>query len=543
MSTFIDEVGRPPEAGAGEAEPRNWAPSMVDVFFIMVAMVVPIRWNLPLLNADGDLAIHLRMGRDILREHAIPFVDRFSYTMAGQPLVPTSWLAEVLYALADRLGGLAGVVLFTTLILAVTYALLILFLRRRSVDARLVVLVGLFSILLGAIHWLPRPHLFTLLGSVVLLHLLERGDGQSLWPYAVLFAVWSNLHGGWVYGILVMVAYTAGELAEAAAGRTPGGSAAVPRAPEPLDRDWRRRTVRHLFAVGIAAVSSLLNPGGVLLLRQIGSSLASSHMVDTTVEYRAPSFHMIGPQFFLGVLLLALLTFGRARRRMPFPWLAVVLANLAFSLFAVRNIPLFGITALPLLALHARELMHRTRQGYVFGDGFAEIDRRSRVGVWSAPVFAAVVALGLSHGRAAGARLVPDEFSDIHFPIQAVKAAQAAGLRGHLFTEFIWAGYVIYAWPEQRVFASSQKYTDSVSRDYLDVYYLAPGWRDILDRWDARLALLPREKPLTNEMRRDPRWAPWYCDGTAILLVRSDGPYAPARPAPCPPYDPDRTGK
>ena len=544
----------PTGASDGAGERRNFAPSLVDIFFIMLALVVPLRWHHQLLNADGDLAIHLRMGHDILREHAIPFVDRFSYTMAGQTLIPTSWLSEVLDALVENAGGLAGIVLFTGVVLAVTYALVALFLRRRNVDGRLAVVACLFSVLLGAIHWLPRPHLFTILGSVVLLHLLERGDDQSVWPYAVLFAVWSNLHGGWLYGVIVLAVYAAGEAVEALAARrgvrdalggddgsgTGGSDAGGSTDDVAFQRDWRRRAVRHGVALLVACAASLLNPGGVLLLKQIGGSLGSSHMVDTTVEYRSPDFHLMGPRFFLVLLLLALLLLARDRRRMPFPWLAVVLVNLAFALFSVRNIPLFGVTALPLLTVHAAGVLRRRRAGYVFGDGFADIDRRARVGVWSIPVLAVVVALGLNHGRVVGVPVLPDAFHPAHFPIEAVDRAKAAGLQGHLFTEFIWAGYVIYAWPEQKVFASSQKYTDPVSRDYLDVFYLSPGWRDVLDRWDVKLLLLPRETPLSNEVRHDPGWAVWYCDQTAVLLVRAGGAYAPSRPVVCPKYDPEK---
>ncbi len=262
-------------------------------------------------------------------------------------------------------------------------------------------------------------------------------------------------------------------------------------------------------------------------------------MVDTTVEYRSPNFHLMGPQFFLVVVLLALLVLGRGRRRMPFPWLALVLVNLFFALYSVRNIPLFGVTALPLLTLHASRMVRRWREGYIFGDGFAAIDRQARVGVWSVPVVALIVALGLAHGRVAGVQILPKSFSPKHFPIEAVDDARAHHLTGHLFSEFIYAGYIIYAWPEQRVFASSQKYTDPVSKDYLDVYYLAPGWRGVLDRWDVQLALLPRETPLSNALRHEPGWSVWHCDGTAILLIRRENPQATRGGVGCPRYDPD----
>lgn len=517
--------GAASDAPAGADRPgRHFAPSTVDLFFAAVALAVPLRWYLPLLNADGDLAIHLRMGNLILQHHIIPFTDQFSYTMAGQRLIPTSWLSEVLFALADRVGGLPGIAVFAGLILASTYALVALFLRRRGVDARLVVFGGLLSLLLGAIHWLPRPHIFTILGSIILLHLLERGEKQSLWPYAVLFMLWSNLHGGFVYGLIIVGTYVAGDIAEALLSG---------------DRDlWLGRARRHGLALALAVPASLLNPGGVLLLLQIGSSLGSKHMVDTTVEYQSPNFHLLGPDFFLLLILLAILLLGRGRRRMPGPWLAVVSVNLFFALFAVRNIPLFGVTALPLLVTHISRAFPRQRERYLFGDDFASLERRAVAGVWVVPVTAAVLAIALAHGRIAGEQVIPTAFSDRHFPIEAVRDAREAHLSGRVFGEFIWAGYMIYAWPEQRVFASSQQYTDSVSSDYLKIYYLSPGWRQTLARWHIDLVLVPRTSILANALLHEPGWRVWYCDRTALLLARSGSATpAPRRPL-CPPADP-----
>ncbi len=548
---------------------RNVAPSIVDLFFVALALAIPLRWNYPLLNADGDLAIHIRMGETILRDHAIPFVDRFSFTMAGQPLIPTAWLSEVLYALVNRAAGLPGVTVFTGLVIALTYALVVAFLRRRRVDGRLVVIAGLFSVLLGAIHWLPRPHIFTILGSAVLIQLLER-ERQTLWPYALLFLLWSNLHGGFVYGLVVLGGFLAGDVAEwwmspqrngdtaAAAGRgadvaeggadvadggadVAGGGADL--APPAGRAWWKRRARRHALALAVGVVASLANPGGVLLLRQIAGSLGSSHMVDTTVEYRSPNFHLFGPQTFLAVVLLLVVVLARGRRRMPYPWLATLLLNLFFALFSVRNIPLFGVTALPLLTLHAARVFPRRSRKYRFGDDFVAIERRSIVGVWSVPTLAAVLALALNHGRVAGAQLIPTSFHKAHFPIEAVEAGRAARLDGRMFTEFIWAGYVIYAWPEQRVFASSQKYTDPISADYLKIYYLEPGWRAALDRWRIQILMLPRLSPLANEVGRESGWTVWHCDPTAIVYTRVGYRPPPAPPVTCPEVDPKLRGK
>ena len=67
----------------------------------------------------------------------------------------------------------------------------------------------------SAIHWLARPHLFTLLFAVIFYSLLERvheGHTRLLWWLPALMLVWTNLHGGFFVGLILVGAYAGGEL-------------------------------------------------------------------------------------------------------------------------------------------------------------------------------------------------------------------------------------------------------------------------------------------------------------------------------------------
>ena len=55
----------------------------------------------------------------------------------------------------------------------------------------------------SAIHWLARPHLFTLLFTVIFYSILERvkdGKRRLLWWLPALTVLWTNLHGGFFVG-------------------------------------------------------------------------------------------------------------------------------------------------------------------------------------------------------------------------------------------------------------------------------------------------------------------------------------------------------
>jgi hypothetical protein len=147
-------------------------------------------------------------------------------------------------------------------------------------------------------------------------------------------------------------------------------------------------------------------------------------------------------------------------------------------------------------------------------------------GAGAAVVGVLLALLALAGGTVAGMAVVPDRFDDKVFPVRAVDAARAARLDGRMFNNFIWGGYLLHAWPEQRVFidGGTDHYGEKLFSEYMQVYNLEPGWRSVLKRWDITLALIPPDSRLADELVRDGAWRPWYCDSTAVLL---QSPLAP----------------
>ena len=140
--------------------PLNYLlPRLSELFFLAIFIGV-VMLGPRLFNIDGDLGRHITIGNYIIDNRAIPTQDIFSHTMAGEPLTPHEWLAQVIFALAHRLLDLDGVVLFSALLIATTFTLCYCQCQQRSG----LVLVSLgFAVLAAAtasLHWLARPHLF-----------------------------------------------------------------------------------------------------------------------------------------------------------------------------------------------------------------------------------------------------------------------------------------------------------------------------------------------------------------------------------------------
>lgn len=153
---------------------------------------------------------------------------------------------------------------------------------------------------------------------------------------------------------------------------------------------------------------------------------------------------------------------------------------------------------------------------------FAE---NARSGV-SAPYVAAGVlwlgALVFGHGTVAGRSVVPDEFSRARFPVAAVAEARRAGLQGRLFHDFMWGGYLLYGWPETKVFidGGTDFYGSGLIRTYRSIMGLEPGWRDSLDTREIGTVLTRPRAALAGVLDRDTTWLRWYCDSVAVLFAR-----------------------
>ena len=114
--------------------PRLAPPSIPAVVFALLAVLIPLGLQKPLLNSDGDLARHLRHGRYMLEHGTVIRQDPFSFTKPTAPDIGFEYGSQLLYAMAERVGGLPGVALLAGILIAATYALLGQGLLKQQVD-------------------------------------------------------------------------------------------------------------------------------------------------------------------------------------------------------------------------------------------------------------------------------------------------------------------------------------------------------------------------------------------------------------------------
>ena len=339
-------------------------PSLTDFAFLMPIAFLFGRMNgVQTLLSDCDTGWHIRTGDWIAANHLIPTHDVFSFSKPGGVWFAWEWLSDLIFAGLNNLGGLRAVVLFSLLLLCITFTLLFRLVVRHC-NPVVGIVITMVAAASSSVHWLARPHLFTLLFLVLFFFALERvREGQPRIagiPYFVVLpaatVIWTNLHGGFIVGIVMVAAYGAGEVLKIA-------FTANPELRQPAARQ-----AKEYFATALACLAaSLVNPYTyhlhVHLFQYLRDPYASQHIA----EFFSLSFHHPAAIFFESLLLLSGISIFWYASQGRFTESLLLLAWAHAGLLAARNIPLFAIVSAPLVAAAVEAWLARLPQLEVAG--------------------------------------------------------------------------------------------------------------------------------------------------------------------------------
>ena len=111
-----------------------------------------------------------------------------------------------------------------------------------------------------------------------------------------------------------------------------------------------------------------------------------------------------------------------------------------------------------------------------------------------------------------------------NFPQPAVAFLHAGDYPRELFVYYDWGGYAIWKlYPEYRVFVDGRAdlYGDDLLRQFKTAVELRTGWRDVLDKWNVEVVLMPPSCALAQALLLDPNWHTAFSDSKAIVLLRT----------------------
>ncbi|QPF84233.1 hypothetical protein IC762_32225 [Bradyrhizobium genosp. L] len=442
------------------------------------------------LLGDPDTYWQITVGQWILDHGALPSVDIYSFTKAGEPWVSSSWLAQILFAKAYDVAGWTGPVVLTAACSAATFALLTSILSRRM-PATYASVVALVALVLTCGHLLARPHVLVLPIMIVWANSLmvasERRAAPSFWLLP-LIALWANLHGGFLFGLVLVGAFALDALWNAAPAERPS-----------LALRW--------MAFGIGALAACcVTPygwGTILASRKI---LGLGELLHLIAEWMPIDFSHLGAfQLTLLGLIGAALYCGV---RLPPPRIALVLGLLHMALSHVRNVEIFALL-LPLALLTPVAAQFGLR-----ATGGGSVKR--------APATMLLAGLcALTFAVAARAELAPPV---TYSPGAAVDVLKAHNVK-RLLNDRGFGGYLIWRHVPVFIDGRAELYGERFGLDYYRALQLKDvnGLLDLLKTYDIDAVMLEPATPAVKLLDRLGGWQRIYADDHVVVHVRAAG--------------------
>ena len=512
------QVAKAFQPGKRRSEPlllRLLKPSLADCLFVALLFILFASgaqgWSS--LLADGDTGWHIRTGQWILSNHAVPTHDLFSFSKPQGQWFAWEWLADLVFAWFFGVGGLKAVVLISAFLICLASVVLLRYTIWRGANLAAAVLVILVFTDSARVHYLARPHLFTLLLLPICLWILDKDRRHShwtVWLLVPLTAIWTNLHGGF----LALIACLLIECA----------CTAVRDFHDRHDRSWSQ-TRRYAILTGLCGAATLLNPYGLRLHQHLYEYLGSDWIVQAVDEFQSPQFRSESMTRFEILLFCGLIFIPVFLWKRRYEDGSLILFWAHQALKSVRHVPLFGVVATPAIGEEISQLWEKWSGAKPANSTlgtlhslFRDLTRHARTtSLWVPAVF-----FILWNTIPAGDW--PKDFPVQQFPVALVNRNIDRFKTDRLFTTDSWGGFLIYhVFPKGRVFMDGRSdfYGPDIAKDYIKAMDVRAGWREVLDKYEFRLALTPRDRALCEVLKTDPHWRVIDQDKLAVLFERS----------------------
>ncbi len=477
-------------------------PRIQDIFFIALFFAVLVLGN-RMLNLDGDLPRHLLMGQQILLTKSVPTTELFIHPYLGRHYVTHEWLADVFFFGMYSAAGPKGIVLFSAIALASTFFLIYQYVSTRFQNRLGAFILVAWGALATSLNWATRPHLFSMLFLAIWLiwaDKLRRGEKISIWIFPAFMVLWSNTHGVFIAGILVLFAYSVGWVVDFL-----------------LDKNSvNKEAGKNLWlALILSALASLLNPGGSGSWQSILGFVNNQYLMSRMLEANPPNFQMPEMRVLLGLIVISIFLLAIKKEKLSSGQGLLLAGFTAMSLIAFRNIHLYGIVA-PFVLSATLSISNDIPFLFRLENSLGRIESQIKGVFW---VIASTVIFSILILTSTIADKLYQFDSEV-FPVEAVKWLQENPQEGKMFNYLNWGGYITFnLYPEQLAFVDSvADVTGEVTMEYETVTELLPGWEGIFQQYDIQWVIIPPDSPLSDTLIDKSHWKILYEDETAIIL-------------------------
>lgn len=493
----------------------------VDLFIpvLILVLVFLLAARTPL---DTDLWWHLASGKQTWQSGAPMIQDVFSFTRYGAVWINHSWLSQLILYGLNQLGGSLAIGAWVAALAAISMGFVY---AQMSGPAIFRAFLIILASTIAAVVWSPRPQLvslvlFSLLGWI--LYRFKWELKEQLWLLPVIFLFWSNLHGGWALGFMLIGLMLAGEIANHVLGN-----------PSITVVGWREiRRLATWTAVSIPVLA--INPNGFAILKIPFQTVEVQVLQQLIQEWSSPDFHELFQQPYLWLVLALLIVFGISGRKVDVTDLLVVVWFGALGLIARRNFGPFALAATPVLARYLWTTIRTWKNpSLVEPGGWGPIPENPPANRFR-PRWMRILNLCLIgfFGLIAVIKLwvvtnptLVNANSTLVNPVGAVDYLVNIDAEGRIFNEYNWGGYIIWSDPKLKVFVDGRTdlFGDAVIGEWMQITQAQKDWAARLDQWKVDWVLVENNRPLASVLSK-PDWEKVYSDDHSVLFRRLSTP-------------------
>lgn len=412
--------------------------------------------------------------------------------------------------------------------------LLVLWRLHRSGVSFWISFIFIFLVYLDAIRSVgERPVLFTILFTPLTFIILEefkdaalKGlnknySGRILFLLPPVMLLWSNLHGGFIIGNIIIAVYMVCEGIKIRFNKSTYN---------------KREIIVFYIALSLALLASSINPTGWEAF-SVAFSPKYSILTSSIQEYHSPISAYISrvsplPYVYAAMTLIFLFILILRNKRLDLTDVALLAGFLIMATKTGRFIPYYVPVAAMILGRETDTLYQgmlkrvpqrkANRLGYIFSLAMLASSMLFFIGIFKY-------------------QWIRPDIAKSHVPVSAVDFMERNRFSGNMLNEAGYGGYITWRlYPWKRTFIDTRWLSANTQAEYGWIMNAVetisgeklpegkkPLWERLLDHYGINLALLDTldvygtVPNLLLKLLEDDGWAPVYCDPIVVIFVRN----------------------
>ena len=422
-------------------------------------------------SIDPDFGWHLKAGEYIVG-NGVPKYDVFTFTASNFQWINHEWLNDVLIYLTYASGGYIATSIFFSLL----WLIGLLIAKRTALK---------FPLLLATVSLLPfigiRPVAWTIFFVAIVERIVCSKNKRLQYLLPIIFAVWANLHGSFVLGLLILTLYQLFSSKKIS---------------------W--------YILSISFLSVLINPYGFRIFEEIYRTGADLQLRFRISEWR-PVLLPIYSIIYLIIFIPMAITTHKKFWRLLF---SIPALTLALTMSSIRHFPIFTVVSLRYFEKYQKKLVSKINNSTKTKNTVRIVNVALAL-LWSSLVFLLVLRVRLTI------------YGENKYPISAINYIKNKGCDGNIFNSYNFGGYMIWKLPSYKVYIdgrmpSWQSSTNNYFNEYIEFIKNEQSREAQIKKYNIRCALISGPDLKNNDKSKKPL-NKWFEEkGWTLIKAASD---------------------